>query len=299
MSTRDWIVIVTLGALFGAAFPFNAILLREIGPLSISFFRVSLGALAVWLVVVLLRTPVRLSARQVTQCIIFGTFMFAVPLTLFPLSQYHITGGMAGIVNAMTPIAVVIASHFWPGGERTTWLKAVGVLLGFSGIVLLSLPSLRAEGTSSEIVGIAIALLAPASYAIALNYMRRLSGLDIKVVVAMAMTGAALLVAPVMLTLEGVPRPATPASLASLAVVGPVLTGWAFLAALWMTRRVGATASSTLTFVAPVSALLLGAYLLDEPVRVVHVAGMIVIFLGLLTIDGRLFARLGGTGAGG
>ncbi|MEM9250592.1 MAG: DMT family transporter [Pseudomonadota bacterium] len=290
MTTRDWVVIVAIGILFGMAFPINEVLLREIGPVSISFFRVSLGALAVWAVILLRRVPLRLSGHQILSCLIFGSFMFALPLTIFPLSQNYITGGMAGIVNAMTPIAVVIVSHVWPGGERANWFKAIGVILGFGGIVLLTLPSLRADSGSSEVIAICVALLAPTCYAIALNYLRRLSGLDIAVVVAVSMTGAALLVTPVMLALEGIPRPTEPLSLASLALVGPVLTGWAFLSALWMTRRVGATASSTLTFVAPVSAVLVGVLGLGEEVRAVQVAGMGVIFLGLLTIDGRIFA---------
>ncbi len=281
--------------MFGASFPFNTILLREIGPLSISFFRVVLGVCAVWLVVMVRRTPIQLTGMQVAHAFVFGLFMFALPFTLFPLSQNHITGGMAGIVNAMTPIVVVIVSHFWPGGERATWLKAIGVLLGFGGIVLLSLPSLQAESGSSEVVAIGTALLAPVSYAIALNYLRRLGGIDIALVVAVAMTGATVLVAPFMLFFEGVPRLLEPLSYASLFAIGPVLTGWAFLSALWMTRRVGATATSTLTFIAPISALLIGAYALAEEVQVIHIVGMAVIFLGLLTIDGKMVARLGAT----
>ncbi len=294
MSTRDWIYIVALGAAFGAVFLINEILLRQLGPLGISFGRVALGAVAVWVLVVVLQRPVQMSGMHVVHSAVFGIFMFALPFALFPLGQKWITGGMAGIINAMTPLAVVVVSQFWPGGERATLLKFIGVLSGLAGIVILSLPGLSAP-ESNQTIGILLVLIAPVSYAVALNYIRKLSEVDIFALIAVAMTSAAVLLLPLVLLVEGLPPALTKDSWISLALIGPVFTGWFFLAALVIMRRVGATASSTLTFIAPISALLLGAWILGEEVGVVHILGMLAIFVGLVFIDGRLIRRVFGT----
>ena len=290
MRLLDWIIIVGLGAGFGASLFFNAILVREIGPLTISAFRVGLGAIALWTLVAVTRRPVQLTPVQVFRCVVFGIFMFAVPFAIFPLGLGYVTSGMVGIVNAMTPIAVVIVSNFWPGGERATWLKGLGVMLGVLGIVFLSLPALLSEG-SSEIMGIAFTLLAPLSFGIAMNYFRRLASIEIAVMTATAMTGATVFLVPLVLVFEGFPVISAPASYISLLVLGPVLTGLFFVAALWMTRRVGATYASTITFISPVFTLLLGSAFLAEDIGTLQLVGMATIFAGLLAIDGSLLAR--------
>ena len=218
---------------------------------------------------------------------VFGVFMFAVPFAIFPIGQQYITAGLSGIVNAMTPLAVVIVSQFWVGGERATKFKTAGVVCGFLGIVILSLPSLQVPG-SGEFGAILFTLLAPFSYAVAMNYMRRFAGMDVAVLTAVAQSCAALVLLPVVWGVEGAPGVTTGASILSLLVLGPVLTGLFFVSTLWMVRRVGATVSSTITFIAPVSALLLGGAFLGESVGWSHILGMAGIFAGLLLIDGRI-----------
>lgn len=287
MKAIDWLIILGLGFGFGAVFYFNEILLRDLAPLTISACRIGLGALAVWAVIAVRRIPVRLTALQLGQCAVFGVFMFAVPFAVYPLSQQHITSGLTGIVNAMTPVAVVIVSQFWPGGERATWAKSIGVVFGFAGIVVLSLPGLQAPG-SSETLAIAFTLLGPLSYAVAFNFVRRLAGLDVAVLTAVSQTGATLVLLPLVLGIEGIPHVTHMSTIFALLVQGPILTGLFFLATLWMMRRVGATTSSTITFIAPVSALFLGWALLGEHVGPSHLLGMGSIFVGLILIDGRL-----------
>lgn len=271
---------------------FNVILIRELGPLTISTFRVFLGAFAVWLLITATSRSVNLSLLQIFQCAVFGVFMFAIPFAVFPLSLGYVSSGMVTIVNAMTPVAVVIVSQFWLGGERATWQKGVGVTVGFFGIAVLSIPALLSDG-SSEILGIAFTLIAPFSFAIGMNYLRKLSEVDVAVVTATAMTGATVILLPFVLILEGLPVLTAPASYASLLILGPILTGLFFLAAIWMTRKVGATNTSIITFIAPVVAVLMGAAFLEEDVAVMQIVGMVTIFVGLLIIDGNLLERIG------
>lgn len=288
---RDWALIVLLGASFGAAFPLNAILLRDIGPLAVSFWRIALGAAAVWALILATGISAGMTRRDIVRAAILGLFSYALPFALYPLAQQHLASGVTGIVNAMTPVMVVGVSHVWPGGERATLAKVVGAGFGFCGILLLMLPAVQA-GLQGEAGAFLIALAAPLSYAVAFNWLRRLRHLDPVVVTGYAMALAALLLLPVVLMVEPRALPHGTGSWGALAVLGPVLTGAAFVAVTRLAYRIGPVATSTLTFIAPVSAVILGATLLGERIEARHLAGMAAIFVGLVIIDGRLWRLL-------
>jgi drug/metabolite transporter (DMT)-like permease len=290
MPDRDWIIIIVLGIGWGTSFFFNEVLLREMGPLSVSFARVSMAAVFCWVWLVLTRCSPRVDWGDLPKFAFLGTMMFALPFAVYPIGQQYVASGVAGIVNALTPVMVVIVSHFWPGGERATFLKTLGVLSGFIGIALLTARALSAGG-SSQVWGTLMIMLAPVSYAIAMNYIRRLFSLNMSVVLAWSFSFAALFMFPLAAGLEGLPSSLKPETWAAITFLGCVLTGASFLVAFRILPRAGATKTSTVTFIAPVSAVLIGYFVLQEELGVLHFAGMGAIFLGLLLIDGRLFQR--------
>ena len=280
-------LICILGMGWGSAFFFNEILLREIGPLSVSLTRVGLAALTGWVYVVLTGQNVRFSMAELPALVVFGLLMFALPLAIFPLGQQYVASGVAGIVNALTPVMTVVISHLWPGGERATPLKLVGVGFGFAGIVFLTIPALGSSADNT-LFGTLIMLIGPLSYACALNIARGLSKMSMSVATTWAFTFGALALAPLVLVVEGVPQTVTWPTWVSGFIVGVILTGIAFIAVFEIMRRAGPTKTSTVTFIAPISALLLGWAILGEDLGLLHFAGMAMIFLGLLAIDGRL-----------
>ena len=296
MAPRDWLWIVVLGMAWGGAFFFNEILLRDLGPLWVGTGRVGVAALATWLFVFATGRSGAVSWRTLRQMGIHGVLMYGLPFTIYPVGQQAITSGAAGIINAMTPIMVVIVSHFWPGGERATWAKSAGVAAGFCGILFLTVPAMRGEG-GSALWGLVFTLAAPLCYGLALNYVRRLKGSDPVVMLAWSLSFATLAVGAVALPVEGWPAGLGPDAWGALLVIGVVLTSVAFIIFYWLLPRVGATSLSTVTFIAPVSAVFLGVAFLGESVGVWKLAGMAAIFAGLLLIDGRLFRWLAGAGA--
>lgn len=290
MPDKDWAIIVVLGIGWGTSFFFNEILLRELGPIAVSFARISMAAVFCWVWLIAKRSRALVPQSFYPQFAILGLLMFAFPFAIYPIGQQYVASGVAGIVNALTPVMVVVVSHFWPGGERATILKSLGVLAGFLGIVLLTVRALSADD-SSLLFGTLLIMLAPVSYALAMNYVRRLLHLDVSVVLAWSFTFAAVLLLPVMLWNEGFPAAISSVSWGAIVFLGSVLTGASFLVAFHILPRAGATKTSTVTFIAPVSAVLIGYLALQEQLGVLHFAGMAAIFLGLLLIDGRLFRR--------
>ncbi|WP_284163733.1 DMT family transporter [Frigidibacter sp. SD6-1] len=291
MPIRCWLLILTLGILWGGSFLMNAVLLRELGPLTVSLGRVGVGAMGCWAWVWISGRAARLPPRTVGGLFLLGIVFFAIPFALYPVAQRHLPSGVAGIVNAMTPVLVVIVSHLWPGGERAMAARALGVATGFAGIVLLSLPYIGA-GQMPALWAILTALLAPVCYGIATNLARRFRTLDPSVLAAWSLSGAALFILPLALIFDGMPRITRAETWGALLTIGLLLTSVGFTLFYWLLARAGATATSTVTFVAPISAVALGVHVLGEPVLWQHLAGMAVIFAGLLMIDGRLVSWL-------
>ncbi|WP_368185197.1 DMT family transporter [Aestuariibius sp. HNIBRBA575] len=287
MPLRYWGIIVILAAGWGASFFFNEILLRELGPLSVAMGRVGTGALGCWIWLLATGKKKAVPMAALGQLAVFGLFQYSLPLAIYPVTQQFITSSAAGIVNAMTPIMVVIVSHYWPGGERATKLKSIGVCFGFAGIILLALPSLRGQGQSNGWALLAT-ICAPVCYGIAMNYMRRLHDLDRTLLTAWSLTLGSVVLIPLALLVEGLPVITQTETWASLMVIGFLLTSAAFILLFWLIPRVGATTASTITFIAPVSSVLLGVLVLAEELAPVQYAGMAVIFFGMLFIDGRL-----------
>src|SRR5690554_513529 len=110
MATRDWLLIILLGAIWGSSFIFNAVLIREIGPLWVSGLRVGIAALGCWGVMFALRKPIPRDAALWVQLGLLGVLSYAIPFSLFPLAQADVASGVAAIVNALTPIMTVIVS---------------------------------------------------------------------------------------------------------------------------------------------------------------------------------------------
>ena len=290
MALKYWLIIIVLGIGWGMSFMFNAILLRELGPLSVSLGRVGFGALGCWIWVLARRRRVPLDWTRALALLGFGALSYAGPFAFYALGQQHIASGVAGIVNATTPAFAVLVSHFWPGGERATMLKTLGVAFGFFGIVLLSWPVLQ-QGGGSELWAILLTLCAPICYAFSVNFARSFRDLEPVVMVALALTGATVAIAPLALAMEGTPVITRAETWASLAVIGFVLTSVAFIVFYWVLPKVGPTNITMPTLIAPVSALVLGVWVLGEVLEAEHLYGMGAILAGLLLIDGRLFRR--------
>jgi drug/metabolite transporter (DMT)-like permease len=290
MSLRDWFWVILLGAIWGTSFLFNAILIRELGPLWVSALRVGIGALGCWAVFVALKKPLPRNPRLWFQLGALGVLAYAIPFALFPLSQQHLASGVAAIINALTPITTVVVSQFWPGGEKATGLKVFGVIAGFSGAAILAWPALSSGGTS-ELWAIGACLLATGCYAVSLNITRQFSKVDPTTLAALALTGGAIVAVITAFAAEGVPVITRGETVLAALGIGLIATTFAFQVMYRILPRIGATNFSTVTFIAPVSAILFGVTILGERLHPIHFLGMAAIFLGLLLIDGRLFGR--------
>ncbi|HVY50962.1 MAG TPA: DMT family transporter [Devosia sp.] len=290
MPIRYWALIVMLGAIWGCSFLFNAILIREISPLWVSAGRVTIGAIICWVAFLAMRRKAPADWRIYAQLVLLGILNYAIPFALFPWAEEHLASGIVGVINGMTPMTTVIVSQLWPGGEKATWNKVAGVLIGLAGAVILASPSLG-QGSSGQALAYAAALGATLCYALTLNYARRFKAVDSTVVASSSLSAAAIIMVPIALLFSGAPVITRPETWGALLGIGVFSTSFSFLLVYWLLPKVGATNLSLNTFITPISAILLGVLVLNESLLPAHIAGIVVIFIGLVFIDGRLVRR--------
>jgi drug/metabolite transporter (DMT)-like permease len=287
MAQRDWFWIIFLGAIWGCSFIFNAVLIREIGPLWVTSFRVGIGALGCWAVMVALRKPIPRDPVLWFKLGALGILAYAIPFALFPLAQANLASGVAAIINALTPIMTVIVSHFWIGGEKATRIKSAGVVTGFIGAAILASPALTSGG-ESQLWAVGACLLATLCYALTLNITRNFKSIEPTALAAIALSGASIVSIPIAFLAEGTPVMVRAETWLAALAIGLVSTAFTFQIMYRILPRVGATNFATTTFIAPISAIILGVTVLRETVLPIQILGMLVIFAGLLLIDGRI-----------
>jgi len=224
-----------------------------------------------------------------------GLLNNAIPFTLFVVAQSTIGSGLAAILNATTPIFGVVVAHLVTRDERLTPSRMAGVLLGVAGVAVMVGPS--ALGGLGRDLGAQLACLGAAvSYACAGVYGRRFPrlGLAPAATAAGQLSASTLLILPLALLIDRPWMLPVPGPTVFAAVLGLALASTAFAYVLYfrILALAGATNLLLVTFLIPVSAILLGVVGLGEVLLPRQVAGMALIGCGLAAIDGRLPDRL-------
>ena len=291
MTPGEWTALVALSVLWGGAFFFTGVAVRELPPLTIVTSRAILAALALGLIV---RATGRRLARGWdvwSAFAIMGLLSVVVPFGLITWGQTRIPSGLAAILVATSPLATVVVAHLLTADEKMTGNRLLGVAVGFAGVALMIGP--RALGRfDGDVLGQLAVLGAAISYAFAAVFGRRFRRMGIGPLETTAgqLTTAAGILLPMALLVESPWTLPMPEAATLAAVVGAALlsTALAYVVYFRILAAAGATNVVLVAFLIPVSAILLGTLVLGERLEVEHFAGMACIAAGLAVIDGRL-----------
>ena len=295
MGRREWIMLLILSVLWGGSFFFVGVAVKELPPLTIVTLRVLFAALILWVVLLLLGYQVPKSVKVWLALFLMGMLNNVIPFSLIVWGQTHIASGLASILNATTPLFTVVIAGMLLTDERITAQKLVGIVIGFIGVVVLIGPSsLKGLGTHT-LAQIAI-LGAAISYGLAGVYGRRFKKMGINPMIAAAgqVTASAILLLPIAIFIERPDQLTLPGIEVWLAIIGLVVfsTVLAYLLYFRILSSSGATNLLLVTFLIPVSVILLGSVVLGESLEVEHFIGMGFIGIGLSAIDGRIWDRI-------
>jgi len=296
MDAFDWVMLITLATVWGGSFLFNAILVSELPVVTIVAIRVTVAALALWVFVRVTRREIPTSFQVWGSLLILGILNNAIPFSLIVQGQTQITSGLASILNATTPLFTILVAGFFLSDERFSVLRVLGVIVGFSGVILMVGPE-ALRGLGADFWAQLCALGAALSYGFASVFGRRFR--ELKVDPVMVATGqvtmSSIVLWPVALWIDGPQNLGSISFTAALSMFGLAVlcTSFAYILYFRILERAGATNISLVTFLVPISAIILGVLVLGEEIFIKEIIGMSLIGLGLAIIDGRLFKRQG------
>ncbi len=290
-----------LALIWGASFLFMKVGLRWFEPLQIGTFRILLGATTV--VVLLHATGGRLprDRRVWAHLFVVAIFLASLPFLLFPLGEERVSSALAGIGNATTPIATVLATMALVPSERLPARKIAAVVIGFVGVVVIAQPWEQAG--QPDLVGFGMTLVAGASYGLGWTWVRKyladtdLGGLSLPAGL-LTMASAQMLVVLTVWWLSRRDVLAGPWSgrvdaagelavpLAAILALGIVGTGVAYLFQFDVFRAVGQQIGSLVTYLIPIVSVVLGYVVLHERLGTWQLVGAAIV-LGAAVVIGR------------
>lgn len=292
---------IALVVIWGSSFLLMKVGLEGLAPVQIAALRILTGAAVITGLLYARGGRLPRGRRVWGHLVVCGFFLAAFPFTMFAMSETRITSALAGIGNATTPIATVLATMAILPGERATGRRLLAVVIGFLGVVTIMQPWTVTD--RPDLLGFGMALAGGASYGIGWTYNRRylahadLGGLSQPA--ATLLVGLALMVPIVVgwaLTQDNAFAAVTAYAgagrgardwlpLACVVLLGVVGTGWAYTLQFDVIRGAGPVVGSTITYLIPVVSVLLGVLVLGEHLTVATLVGFAIVLGAALVIN--------------
>jgi drug/metabolite transporter (DMT)-like permease len=289
MPIRSWGAFLLLGSVWGSSFLWIKLALAELSPFSLVGFRLLFGALGMMLVLWARRPTFPSDKRTWVLLALMGLTNTAMPFVLITWGQTSIDSGVASILNSTTPLFTLVIAHFFLDDERMNLPRALGLLVGFIGIVLLFSRDVSAEGFRTGLLGQGAVLVAAISYASSSVFARRaFRHVPLLVQAAVPLFVADAIIWVGALSLEGplaLPRlPITWIALAWLGLLGSCL---AYLLYFYLLTHEGSTRTMLVTYMFPVIGVGLGVTFLGESLDARLILGALLVVAGIGVVNWR------------
>lgn len=272
--------------LWGSSFFFIDIAKASLPVLSINALRLVPAATILVAITLVMRLSLRPLLTRLRTFVLIAIFNNAVPLVLIIFAQRSVTGGLAAVFIATTPMFSLLVAHFLSGEERIKVNKVAGIALGITGVAVLTGGNI-ADG---DLLAKLALITAAGCYALAGLLTRTMSGVPPLVLATGQMVMSFVISAPVALAVD---RPWTmplpdPTALVAVLCSGVFGSALAAICYFVIIGRAGATNALLVTLLIPLTPITLGAIVLGQSLRTNEIAGALVIATALLLIDGRV-----------
>jgi drug/metabolite transporter (DMT)-like permease len=260
----------------------------------LAFTRIALGAVALLITCAITKT--HLPRRRTTwrHLAVVAILLNSVPFSLFAYGETHVSSILAGLINAMTPLATVAVLLIAYPEEKPTRERIVGLVLGFLGVlvVLGVWEGLR----TGQLLGTLACVAAVCCYGVAFPYARRHLSNDPEATLAKAtgqvMLGATFLV-PALIVSEIVAAPQHRGHLGIATVLGMLAlgflsTGFAYILNFQVIDAAGSSTASGVAYLSPIAVVIVGMSFLGEHLYWYEPVGAVIILLGVTVSQGHL-----------
>lgn len=275
------------GVTLGGSVVASRVGLREMPVFTLIALRLTLAAGAFAIILAILRPPLPVGARMWMDITLVGLLNTALPLTAFTLALQYMSSGVIALFLALIPLSTGLMAHVGLAQEKLTLQKLGGLVLAFSGVLVLLLTGTSGLPTVLDPRGPVLSLSAVVLSSFATVYARRQLGqANVITLTAVQTFVAALVLVPLGLYLARTDLTAVGTTgwlaVAYTGLVGSVI---AFLAFFQLIREFGATSAAETTYLTPPVSGLLGVLLLDELISRALVFGAALILLGVFLAE--------------
>jgi drug/metabolite transporter (DMT)-like permease len=296
----DYLLLLTLAAIWGSAFAFIKVAVESLPPLSVAAGRITLAAVVLsiiaWLRGLGKRPRLSLAAAPWGVFLAMGVLGNSLPFFLIGWGEVRIDSALAAILMAVMPLSTLLLAHLFTADEPLTARKLAGIVVGFAGLVVLVGPGVLA-GLGGDVIRQLAVTGGAFCYALAAVIARRASGLPPDLVAAGVMVAATLVIAPLSLALD---RPWTldpsAQSVVAVVVLGLIATALATLIYFRIIRACGAVFLSFINYLIPMFGVLFGVVFMSETFTAQAFAGLALILAGIAVATFRRPARRRATG---
>ncbi len=283
MSFKNWVLLVFLSMMWGGSFYFIEKALVYFTYEQVVFFRVFFAAIFILLTLLVKKIKIIYDIRLWGIFFIMGALNNVIPFLAITYAQESITGSLASLFNATTPIFTVIFAHFLTKDEKLSWSKTIGILTGFMGMIILLAPN---GFGNFELAG-AFAIIGAISYALAGIFGKRLKGYDPILNVFGMLSSSSLIMYIIFFSSINSVEVTSVYEFKDLILLAIVSTSIAYIVYFKLLFNVGAVKLLLVTFLIPISASVLGIFLLNEKFTINMLVGAGVIFVSLWLINKR------------
>ena len=289
MKNADWVLVISLGVLWGMSFVFVEILLAYLSPFMIVYLRVAIGALFLLAFVLIKRTPFAFTAENIFNLLIMALLNNVIPFLLIAIGQQTTTGGLASILNANTSfVTIVLAAALLPH-EKLTINRVTGALIGVAGVaVAIGYENIFQlyDGNSGKY----LILLATVSYAFAGVWAKlKLQSLPPMIAATGMLTMSAIILSPYAFTAHLDEIMSLNFLILHYSLAFALLCSvMAYFLYFKILESTGAGNLLICTIIIPPSSILMNALLLGQTITATELVGLFVITGGLIVLDGRI-----------
>jgi drug/metabolite transporter (DMT)-like permease len=290
---KSWGMLLLLSLIWGGSFLFIAIAVKELAALQIVLARVVIAAAVLVPIHLMFQGPLPRDKQTWIAAGGMSVMNNVIPFTLITWGQHFITGGLASVVNATTPMFAAVFMAL-AGLEAITPRKAIALFIGLIGVAVLQ--GVNFSGLSAQSLGILAVALASAFYGLSAPWSKKmLIGIPPLTTATCQLMISSVLMTVIALVLGDVLQLTQVSTTTWMALVGLAVlsTSVAYLLFFGIIQRAGPSFVSLVTMIIPLSAILLGYFVIGEKLTLQDFIGAAIIGLALIIIDGRLLQRFG------
>lgn len=290
MKERSWLLpYIALGTVWGCSFIFIKLGLEFLTPIGVAFGRTSLGALALLAISRIKKVALPKDRMIWVHLWVVSMLLNVIPGVLFALAETKVTSILAGIMNAVTPLMTLLVMMTLFREEKVKGHQIVGLVIGFIGVLTVLAVW---HGFGSNPVAAIVALLAAVTcYGFSFPYSRKYvlpHKLRPEALATTQVTLAATTLLPFFL-FDGIAKDQFRVGpLAAMLALGVLGTGYAYIWNFQILAAAGSAIASSVTYVTPVIAVIVGLVFLNEPVRWYQPLGGAIVLFGAAISQGRI-----------